>query len=120
MGKVGRLTKPSEYRHVYKNAIVLKTEVLYVYLMPNSSKCMRTGVSIRARVVKKAVDRNRLRRVIKEWFAHNLDMYIRKNSDLVAVVRRPVGGEKRGSALIRNALKEALQGYSEKTGNIPS
>jgi len=115
MGKVARLTKPIDFRNVYKNGKVLKEGVLCIHLLQTPAKQTKAGVSIRSRVIKKAVDRNRLRRVIYEWLSHNLQGKLQTACSLVVVVRRQISTGKRGSEAVRRALGDALARLENET-----
>jgi ribonuclease P protein component len=70
--KEERLRKTSEYQKVFKGGFRTKTGWLGVYWNKCSSgQGKRIGVMIAKRSLKRAVDRNRVKRVVREFFRAN-------------------------------------------------
>lgn len=63
-----RLTKDHQYRQVYKEGRLARGKALWLYLLPAPGGQVRVGVSISRKVLKRATARNRLSRIIREWF----------------------------------------------------
>jgi len=72
--------------------------------MPNSDDKSRIGISISARAVKRAVRRNRIKRIIREWFRATVKRQNFEPCDIVIVVRSHLSGTGHGSKTIRAEL----------------
>jgi ribonuclease P protein component len=57
------------------------------YIMPNGLIHSRLGIVASKAVSKKAVVRNKIKRVIRHWVAHNLPPALRCSYDIVIVVK---------------------------------
>jgi ribonuclease P protein component len=69
------MRRPAEFKHVYATGKRLGNEFFTVNAQPNELACARLGMSIAARIVRRAVDRNRVRRLIRESFrVHQLSL----------------------------------------------
>ena len=75
--KKERLRKSSEYNYIYKAGKRLRREEFTIFFAPSREKTGRIGVSMK-RDTAKAVERNRLKRRIKE--AYRLNKHELKNS----------------------------------------
>jgi len=70
-----RMRRPAEFKHVYAVGKRLSSEFFTVNAQPNGLACARLGLSIAARILRRAVDRNRVRRLIRESFrVHQLNL----------------------------------------------
>ena len=47
-------------------------EILFSHKLKNTSKNLRVAIAVSKKVSKKAVDRNKLRRVLQEWLIKNI------------------------------------------------
>ncbi|MGA1372850.1 MAG: ribonuclease P protein component [Pseudomonadales bacterium] len=64
-----RLTKPSEFDRAFKAAEKrLRSGPLRVLVIRNDADCPRLGLVVGKRHLKRAVDRNRIKRVVREAF----------------------------------------------------
>jgi len=93
--KTGLLTKSWEYQHVYKHGKRLRGKDFSLIFLANQRGEDRLGLSISG--VKLAVQRNRLKRMIREFYRHNRSFPsllgatkgILETVDLVIATRRP-------------------------------
>jgi len=78
------LRKPWEYRKVYKSGLRIRSDRLTIIHTPNGTGENRLGISIHG--IKKAVRRNRIKRIIREFFRLNRT-FIEPASDIIFAVR---------------------------------
>jgi len=103
-GGVKNLTKACEYRRVYNKGRLSKGENLWAYILSVPLARTRVGVSVSSRLLKKAVERNKLKRIIKEWFAQSYKSDCQAGADIVIVAKQALVLGKSGSACIRREL----------------
>jgi ribonuclease P protein component len=65
------MRRPAEFKRVYAVGKRLGNEFFTVNAQANGLTCPRLGMSIAARILRRAVDRNRVRRLIRESFRVN-------------------------------------------------
>ena len=70
-GRDLRLLKPAEYKRVFDGATRVTTRYLTLLARPNDLGHPRLGLAISRKSVKNAVDRNRIKRRVRESFRHN-------------------------------------------------
>jgi ribonuclease P protein component len=103
-----RMRRPAEFKHVYAVGKRLGDEFFTVNAQANGLGSARLGMSIAARILRRAVDRNRLRRLIRESFrAHQLRL---PALDIVIGVR--AGVKAVDNARLRSALEKLWQKIS--------
>jgi ribonuclease P protein component len=69
------MRRPAEFKRAYTTGKRLGNEFFTVNAQPNGLTCARLGMSIAARILRRAVDRNRVRRQIRESFrVHQQDL----------------------------------------------
>ncbi len=78
------LVKPWQYKLVYGQGKRVRGQNFTLIHVPNSSAGNRLGISIHG--VRQAVQRNRIKRIIREFFRHNREV-IEPFSDVVFAVR---------------------------------
>lgn len=78
------LVKPWQYRKVYDSGKRVRGKNFSLIYLPNSIAGNRLGISIHG--VRQAVQRNRIKRVIREFFRQN-QRFIEPSSDVVFAVR---------------------------------
>lgn len=88
MSKTERLTKPYEYKEVYKKGQSFANRELVMYVLRRDDTRKRMGISINKKVGH-AVKRNRLKRVIREVFRLKKEN-VKEGLDLVFIVRRGI------------------------------
>lgn len=82
--KSSLLRKPWEYKNVYNRGRRIRGEQLTIIYTPNGNEESRLGISVHG--VKSAVKRNRIKRIIREFFRLNRT-FITPASDIVFAVR---------------------------------
>ena len=85
--RANRLRKDKEFGHVFKYRNVRGGEHFRVHFAPNHLMQPRFGFSI-SKKIGKAVQRNRLRRLLRESVRLNLQQ-IKSDTDIVVICKKP-------------------------------
>lgn len=99
--KKQRILKPAEYQEVFKQQKKIYCRGLVVYYSDNSLSCARVGIAVAKRHFKKAVDRNHIKRKIRESFRVQLAL---GNKDIVILATSKLREDKQ--CPITSALSE--------------
>jgi ribonuclease P protein component len=83
--KSSLLTRPGDYQRVYKKGKRLRGERFSIIYCANGLSGNRLGISIHG--IKKAVRRNRIKRIIREFYRLNR-FFITPPSDIIIAVRK--------------------------------
>lgn len=85
LAKQNRLTKKKDFENVFKNGYGAKTGFLFLKFIPNKFNYTRFAFVVSLKVSKKAVQRNKIRRFLREKI--RIDMIrVKKGFDCVLVV----------------------------------
>ena len=68
--RTSKLTKPIEFKRVFKNNVVSSDRLFKVLGRPNDGPCYRLGMAVSRQIDKRSVGRNRIKRVIRESFRY--------------------------------------------------
>ncbi|MGJ8692908.1 MAG: ribonuclease P protein component [Thalassotalea sp.] len=80
-----RLLTPGHFQNVFKNATRFSSKHFTILITPNNDGNNRLGLAIAKKRVKLAVQRNRIKRLVRENFRLNQDKI--PNIDMVVMVK---------------------------------
>ncbi|MEA3548548.1 MAG: ribonuclease P protein component [Thermodesulfobacteriota bacterium] len=108
------LRKTSEYQVVYQRGRRLRGKYFSLIYLPNNRDVNRLGISIHG--VKKAVQRNRIKRVIREFFRLNRH-FISPQADIVFAVRKEfsINSPDEMERTVKNLLDRQRKRESDRT-----
>ncbi|WP_372870783.1 ribonuclease P protein component [Shewanella sp.] len=83
-----RLLTPAQFQAVFSNPIKASSAEITLLAIPNTQEHPRVGLTVPKKQVKRAHDRNRVKRVIRERF--RLQQHELPSLDIVVLVRKGV------------------------------
>jgi ribonuclease P protein component len=113
-----RLSRSAEFERVYRRGSSTANRHLVLYVFPNpATQRVRLGLSV-SRKVGGAVERNRIKRLLREAFAH-AEEQLRGGNDVVVVARPPAGelSEREGLAGLEASLSELISKAGLRAGS---
>jgi ribonuclease P protein component len=111
--KEKRLLDKAEYDRVYRDPILLKGRNLRLCFQPNGRRIARLGIALKKKNIKRAVDRNRAKRVIRSVFDEYL--YRLPRVDVIVSLNRGVLPTNED---LRNSLKQSFHSLIEHYGKL--
>lgn len=96
-----RLTRPSEYRRVFKTGLKSGDAAMTVLATANGLEYPRLGLTIPRKAARRAVTRNRIKRIIRDSFRRQAQHYF-GGLDIVVLARPGV------AELTNSELRQAL------------
>lgn len=87
-----RLTKPGEFRQVFAVKKKFSRYGFTLYYGPNKQSSSRLGLIVSKRCARLAVQRNRIKRVLREWFRQQQTIKIdnKQYVDLVVITHKKI------------------------------
>jgi len=86
LSQPNRLRKTNDFKRVFKNGKGVQSNEIFVKVRPNKEEGVRIGIIVSKKVAQKAVDRNRIRRILSEALRAHIHN-IKQERDIVLVVR---------------------------------
>ena len=93
LAKINRLTKDKEFDNVFKNGKSSYDKIIGVKAVVNQKENSCFGILVSTKVGRKAVERNRIKRQIREVLKSQLDK-IAKSHDIVIIAFPYILGKK--------------------------
>ena len=106
------LRKPWEYKNVYDRGRRIRGDHFTIIYVSNDNGASRLGISIHG--IKRAVKRNRIKRIIREFFRLNRS-FIKPASDIVFAVRN--GFTPDSPTEIKHLVDQLLSGKNKTAAN---
>jgi ribonuclease P protein component len=112
--KKNKLLKRSDYSRCYSSGKRYFTAHFIVFVLPTGAETWRCGLAV-SRKVGGAVQRNRIKRLLREFFRLQQDM-LPQGFDIVVVAKQGRHPEKLGYLCLEKELLSLLTGLLDKTG----
>lgn len=101
--KSKRLLSPKQFSDVLRNGKKIFNPVFLLIILPSSANTSRVGIVVSKKVSKRAVDRNRIKRQVREFFRLNQKLW--SNYEVVVIANAPAADS--DNTIIQKALKNA-------------
>ena len=85
LSQANRLRKTNDFKRVFKNGKGVQAENIFVKVRLNKEETIRVGIIVSKKVAKKAVDRNRIRRILSEALQTHIGK-VKQGCDIILVV----------------------------------
>lgn len=82
-----RLIKRTDFNNVYRKGAFFSEGPLSLKITPNERETARIGFSIEKKFFKKAVERNKIKRLLREAFCQNIKK-IKEGADIVVFYKK--------------------------------
>lgn len=103
--KINRISKRKDFEEVKKRGVLYYSPLFGLLILKTEEKKKEFGLVVSKRISKKAVERNRIRRLLSEGIRKNLGSI--KNCRGVFLVKREILGK--GLGEIENEIKRVWQ-----------
>ncbi|MCW8925982.1 MAG: ribonuclease P protein component [Xanthomonadales bacterium] len=111
-----RLLKPVEFKSVFKDPIRSDDNYFRILARANSKDLHRLGMAVSKKACARAVDRNRIKRVIRECFRNRIAGQVEGESlDFVVMPKHTAVGET--NRMLDNSLNKHWQTLTRKAGD---
>jgi len=100
-----------------KSVTVFPLRMLYLKTTHEDGSVIKTGVSVSKRNFKKAVDRNRVKRLLRETYRLNKPEYFNNITTPYALMILYIGKDANDFNSVNENLKLLLSAFLEKTSN---
>lgn len=111
--KSDRILKPADYLEVRKKGTRQRTANFIIHTLVKEEGSTRLGLSVSARYGN-AVQRNRLKRVLKEFFRLNKDKFKASTDILITAKSRPLKRKEKGKSQRENKGRLTLKEISRE------
>lgn len=88
--KAERIRKNAHFMHIRKNGISYRGSLFGITVCRNNIGFNRIGISVSSSKVPTAVNRNRIKRLIREFFRQNKSQLSKKSNDIIFYVWRNI------------------------------
>jgi ribonuclease P protein component len=88
LSRLNRLTKNKEFENVFKNGRSSYDKILGIKAAPNNLGAVRFGILISTKISKKAVERNKVKRRIRDILKKNLGQL--SNCDIIIITLKGI------------------------------
>lgn len=105
-----RLLTPSQFSYVFSNAIPAGSKHLTVLARFNEYTLPRLGITVAKKRIKTAVQRNRIKRIVRENFRHQCKSL--PNIDIIVVVKQ--GCDALSNAQLHELIQQSFSRISKK------
>jgi len=105
--KQNQLTKDKEFDNVFKNGQSSYDKIIGVKVMANDLDNSRFGILVSTKISKKAVERNKLKRQIREIIRLDLDI-IKPGYNLIIITLGPILGK------THQEIEKSIRGHFKK------